>query len=435
MITEIEFNRYVNENRRKLGLVYDERDTYHQSLKDIPRPTVWDDMDNYLLGLSLYPVNYFTDFHHVLKAKLKAAYPNITFNYLEYMGDSLLRALIAIDLSDKTLIDYSNGREFINNSYTMTMYSITLLSNDTFECFARRKGLCFINNENVTGKTCADIFEAIIGALYYHLNLKHPDVNPLTELSLWMKRNWYNEEIINKLSSKTKVCNNNVDENINTMILKDDKVYNFVNKCTKQTVCPVSDYGMTLNQDYENLVNKINSRLLPDQQITEKFLFDMKKEDRLSFIKNLFNVLNKNKTGSDIEIISTNTNSYIDKETRKSVTASVELESTFVGRSFEGKGPTYKYAMINLYNKFIKFANFTEFFNIGFIPEYSPDFHDIDESGNIIDKTFKKFNFPKTKEPKSPIFVFNQKYPDAKSSQRSDIKIPQRSQSKLEKNK
>ena len=128
-----------------------------------------------------------------LKERLVEKYQSKDYDRLEFLGDAVLELLIS-DLLFKKGITVGK----------MSKMRSVIVRNVSLICLMNDKKLCNINVS--INKSCADIFEAIIGAVYIHLN--QYDVNPIKIMTQWFIDIWNINYIIDDIISHPK------DENI-----------------------------------------------------------------------------------------------------------------------------------------------------------------------------------------------------------------------------
>src|SRR5436305_10357953 len=89
---------------------------------------------------------------------------------LEFLGDAILE-LIVSDLLFNNFIITSPGE--------LTSIRSKLVRNVSLACFMNNKQLCelIISPHPIFSNTkyCADLFESIVGAIYYYLKISHPN--------------------------------------------------------------------------------------------------------------------------------------------------------------------------------------------------------------------------------------------------------------------
>jgi dsRNA-specific ribonuclease len=106
-------------------------------------------------------------------------YGSSDYERLEYLGDSVLELIVA----ELTFNEYS-----LKNPGQLTEFKSRLVRNSTLYCMMSKKKLC---NANVPRdkKTCADMFESILGAIYYYLRaIKYKEV--LDFIRAWLIVEW-----------------------------------------------------------------------------------------------------------------------------------------------------------------------------------------------------------------------------------------------------
>lgn len=148
----------------------------------------FDGLPDELLLLALNK-NYL--FNPIDKNKIKI-YGSLNYERLEFLGDAV------IDLITATLL-FKNFN--LKTPHDLTVLKSKLVRNSSFHCLSMNKGLCsLILKEDIYklgNKDCADVFEAIIGALYYHLEKYYE--SPIKILSKWLNVEFEFEKLIQYL--------------------------------------------------------------------------------------------------------------------------------------------------------------------------------------------------------------------------------------------
>lgn len=127
------------------------------------------------------------------RKRLTDKYQDDNNDALEFLGDTVLELVVADLLFDKNL-----------TAGQMTKISSTIVRNVSLICLMNDKKLCNLTSE-VT-KTCADLFEAYLGAIYVHL--KQYDINSMNIIKQWLIDIWDIDYYVNY------VIDNPNDENI-----------------------------------------------------------------------------------------------------------------------------------------------------------------------------------------------------------------------------
>ena len=160
--------------------IYDAQIAYlRQKILNYP---LIDEIDDDLILLSMTEPSHVLD--NSLKSKLIKKYQAYHNDALELLGDAVLELLITDLIYDKglTVGKMSNIRQYI-------------VKNVSLICLMNDLQLCNINQ--LVTKSCADLFEAIIGAVYTHL--KNHDVNPIKIMNQWLIEVWHMDHIINDM--------------------------------------------------------------------------------------------------------------------------------------------------------------------------------------------------------------------------------------------
>lgn len=156
--------------------------------------------------------------------KLLKKYQAINNDRLEFLGDAVLELVVSDML-------YQRG---IKTASELTRIRSVLVRNVSLICLMNDRNLC--DTSKTIGKNCADMFEAIVGAVYLHLNQKD-NVNPIKIISKWMIEIWNINVIIDDIMKHPK------DENICEAIQRSYDEY----------IVPTRPYFGYIKDDYERL--------------------------------------------------------------------------------------------------------------------------------------------------------------------------------------
>lgn len=129
-----------------------------------------------------------------LKNRLIKKYKSANYDRIEFLGDSVLELLISDLIFSKNIINVGQ----------MSRIRSVIVRNVSLVCLMNDRKLCDLND--TVKKSCADIFEAILGAVYIHLS--QYDVNPIKIMIQWMIDVWNIDNIIDY------IINHPNDENI-----------------------------------------------------------------------------------------------------------------------------------------------------------------------------------------------------------------------------
>ena len=130
-------------------------------------------------------------FPKYLVSKLIATYGASTYQRFEFLGDAVLDMIVAEIL----FTDYN-----LLTSGDLTIAKSNIVNNISLICFSNSRQLCQLIiwqgqniNPLVESKSCADLFESIIGVIYYYLKMqKYPD--PLYFILTWLKNEFQQED-------------------------------------------------------------------------------------------------------------------------------------------------------------------------------------------------------------------------------------------------
>lgn len=147
--------------------------------------------DDFILLLFTSETDTITDFQRHLYSK----YGHRDYENFEFIGDTVLNFIIIRLMSELKVITTPDSGTKIKNLVT---------KNQTLGCLLDYKFLC---NERIPGhvryetqKTdlnkCADVFEAIIGGLYWYLDTQIKLPNAVQTIQGWLIENWPIKQII-----------------------------------------------------------------------------------------------------------------------------------------------------------------------------------------------------------------------------------------------
>lgn len=148
---------FVNEILTKIGL-------NNNDFKNI---------DPYLLLLVFMSPSSYTQLDPLTEEYYKLTYGTFDYDRLEFLGDRVLDLVI----SERLFVNYE-----VNSSNALSKIKSFIVRNQTLSCLGKNLGLC---NAKTQEKTCADIIEALIGALFYHLRITNID-NAYDYISTWI---------------------------------------------------------------------------------------------------------------------------------------------------------------------------------------------------------------------------------------------------------
>jgi dsRNA-specific ribonuclease len=125
------------------------------------------------------------------RKEINRKYQTDDYEWYEFIGDAVLELLI-------TTIFTEIGS--IGTHGMASVFRMKLVENKTLDCYMKCKDLCKESIGIVNDKTCADIFEAIIGVIYYHLYyIKGLGYESLNIMRRWLKDYWYIQESLDSL--------------------------------------------------------------------------------------------------------------------------------------------------------------------------------------------------------------------------------------------
>lgn len=117
----------------------------------------------------------------------KNKYKTCGYQSLEFYGDSIIQVILMDILLDLFGLNITPKK--------LSTIKSTLLSNKFFNLLMNEKDACkFIITEKPfkikdNPKLCSNVFEALIGAMYYHLKYNKKIANPILEIKKWIINN------------------------------------------------------------------------------------------------------------------------------------------------------------------------------------------------------------------------------------------------------
>lgn len=156
--------------------------------------TIWKDLDPNLLLLAFIDKTGRYKLGRDLVRYLEATYGMVNYEIFEFVGDAILHMIYTILLTElrgiKSLGDINKYRELMER-------------NITFYCYMQQKDLCgkIITTYPVPNwKSCADIFEAMVGILFWHgYYIKGLGYSVLTDIRIWLINVWNIDITLNNL--------------------------------------------------------------------------------------------------------------------------------------------------------------------------------------------------------------------------------------------
>jgi len=151
-----------------------------QVKKKLHLEEICDDIDSDLLIKALTHKSGIDTLDIDLKNRIIIKYGNVDYNDLDFIGDAALH-MIHVNLVTQK----------IESAKMSTIYIQALISNKKFYQYMVEKDIytCVIKQPNTTvaWKVYADVFEAIIGAIYHHLfYVKKLNYQALTYMEDWL---------------------------------------------------------------------------------------------------------------------------------------------------------------------------------------------------------------------------------------------------------
>lgn len=150
--------------------------------------TIWEDIDPDLLLSAFIPESEKPSISPGTRKRLFQKYGWDNYEFLEFIGDAVLSVL------HNTMVVERKIRE-AKLMKRPGFYTNELGKNITFYCYMKKKGLCdeiIRPSETVyRWKMCADVFEAIVGALFWDLfHRKGLGYSAMDTVKEWYLKNW-----------------------------------------------------------------------------------------------------------------------------------------------------------------------------------------------------------------------------------------------------
>jgi dsRNA-specific ribonuclease len=140
-----------------------------------------EEIDEDLILLSIIAPSQYVNKN--VSKKLIQKFKTSNNDQLELLGDAVLELIITDMLIDKGIIKTGE----------LSRIRSAIVRNISLICLMNDRHLCDLT-KNVT-KSCADIFESLVGALYTHLS--QYNVNPIKIMTQWMSDVWRMDFIVN----------------------------------------------------------------------------------------------------------------------------------------------------------------------------------------------------------------------------------------------
>jgi dsRNA-specific ribonuclease len=153
---------------------------------------IWKDIDPYLLILAFTHTSGIKLISKDIQRYQKQKYGYKDYEHFEYQGDRVLEIIITTYLMERKdlrkISDIQKTKEY-------------LVSNATLKQKLERKNICSeVFKTSSNKKICSDVFEAILGVLYYHgFYVKNLNYCVLNHLKDWLFDIWNIEECVSNL--------------------------------------------------------------------------------------------------------------------------------------------------------------------------------------------------------------------------------------------
>ncbi len=142
----------------------------------------WNQIPDYLLLVAF--VHPDTTKHKLLaediQKHMQETYGLVNYESFEFLGDRILEVVVTNMMLEDYILTGTPG--------FFTQTKAALVKNASLECYMQSKDLCkcIIGVKTPTTKQCADIFEAIIGIMFYHLNNSGYGYTSINYIESWL---------------------------------------------------------------------------------------------------------------------------------------------------------------------------------------------------------------------------------------------------------
>lgn len=142
------------------------------------------DIDPLLLSLAF--IRSSEKLSHAALTKIAEQYTYQNYEAFEFLGDRIIEVIVSVLLMEL-------NQYFTSGS--LTRIKSMLVKNSTMYCLMERYQLCNYIIGSKTPAVCADVMEAIVGVLFYHLYyVKGMFYASLDVLTIYLKRHWFLSE-------------------------------------------------------------------------------------------------------------------------------------------------------------------------------------------------------------------------------------------------
>ena len=161
--------------------------------------SLWENIDPYWIFIIFSSAPKSSQYSSNLRQYLINNYGTADYEKFELYGDLIMYTILTFRLVELN-IPPTNVNNIVGK----------LTTNSLFECLMKKKDLCkaYFQKEELRGKRCADVFESLIGFLYWYLEeTQDPSFNSLEYLNQWLDRVWsYDILIAQAIERRQVVC-------------------------------------------------------------------------------------------------------------------------------------------------------------------------------------------------------------------------------------
>ena len=157
----------------------------------------WLGLPDELLAIAFRPAS--ADLTRHERDRLTQLYGTHNLETFEFLGDAVIELLVTDILFDEVSTSSTGPGQ-------LSQLRQELVRNTTLYCLMQEQGLCEYIEEagELRIKTCADVFEALIGVLYYYLNYLYDgslSIQITDELRRYLQEWWFTPELLDRLYS------------------------------------------------------------------------------------------------------------------------------------------------------------------------------------------------------------------------------------------
>jgi len=153
----------------------------------------WTRLPDNLLLLAFIPVESTNLLPLDFRQKVQKEYGHTDYDIFEFMGDAILELIITQLLFE--IVSVTTIRNY-------SVFRQKIVQNLTLYCLMQSKQLCdelITSDPSYYFKECADVFEAILGVLYYFLYYIEANREAFSIIYDWFRRTWNIQSLLDSL--------------------------------------------------------------------------------------------------------------------------------------------------------------------------------------------------------------------------------------------